>query len=87
MRAKANKWTALSLFVGLFAARAVHGSFNGNLAAEYHFILYSLYVVGLGFGIFVVQHIWLSHRLEQTELMEKLKRAGEPNPIGISSNK
>jgi hypothetical protein len=86
MRAKANTWTAVSIFVGLFAARAIHGMFGTNLAAEYRFILYALYAIGLGFGIFVVRHILLSHRLKQAELLEKLKRAGEPNPIGISSN-
>jgi hypothetical protein len=85
MRAKANKWTACG-FVGSFAGWAIHGSLRGNLIAEYHFILYSLYVGFFVFGIFVVRHILQGHRLERAELLEKLKRTGEPNPIGISSN-
>ena len=86
MRAKANKLTVLSSFGGLFAGWAIHRLFSGNLTAEYHFILDSLYAVGLVFGVFVVREVWRSYRLEQTELLEKLKRTGEPNPIGISSN-
>jgi hypothetical protein len=86
MRAKANKLTVLSGFGGLFAGWAIHGLFRGDLAAEYHFILYSLYAAGLFLGVFVVLEVWQSYRLVQTELLEKLKRTGEPNPIGISSN-
>jgi hypothetical protein len=85
MRAKAT-WTSLSSFVGLFAGLVIHRLFSGNPDAEYHFILYSLYFVGLACGIFVVRHICLSYRLEQIELLEKLKLIGEPNTTGITSN-
>jgi Ni/Fe-hydrogenase subunit HybB-like protein len=85
MRAKANKWMVPSVFAGLFAGWAIHGLFSGNLVAEYYLILYSLYAGFLGFGIFIVRHILLDHRLERAELLEKLKWAGKPNPIGISS--
>jgi hypothetical protein len=86
MTAKANKLTVLSSLGGLFAGWVIHGLFSGNPNAEYHFILYSLYTASLAFGVFVVRDVWRTYRLEQTELLEKLKRTGEPNPIGISSN-
>ena len=73
MRTKANKLTVMGGFGGLFAGWAIHGLFRGNLTAEYHFILYSLYAAGLVFGVFVVQDFWQNHRREQMELLENLK--------------
>jgi hypothetical protein len=73
MKMKANKQTVLAVVGGLAAGRLVHELFRGNLLAEYHFILYSLYVVGLGFAAFVARYSWLNKRREQSELREKLQ--------------